>query len=532
MDLSTIVVCVAFSVMVASYCGNWLTRWRFRHIPGPTPQFPLGNMKTVRQKQIFQAHKDWSSEYGDISKFWLVRKPILLVTDPKVVQQVTIKQFSHFRETFMPIIDSPLLSGAASEGAKSMMIVAKGQLWGSLRAGAQPMFHSANLSTYAGTINKAVDALITKLHTIARSGREVNIFQPLGQMTLQVTGVAAFGVDLECQRDISEEEGMLVSAAKTVFASSAPSLWMLAAMLAPPPLVPLIRGLASVFPGKTLSGLFQAYEALYDVSACLIQNTKRKLNKDDISSSSWVWFKRNPNNPYKDATPSENSIIPTLLRANNKSTGVPLSDLQIAAQTNLIMLAGYETTAVALTYCIYLLSKHPQAQERLLKEADGFKGQPSYEQLDHFPYAAAVLSEALRLFPPASLFSREATQDAQVGPYRVPKGTALHISVYTLHHDERWWQDAEAFKPERWVGDKTGGDRSGGLAYLPFGSGPKMCIGYKLALEEAIIALVRLYQQFTFRLSESCTEPLSLRQSITMSPKEGVPVYVTERHQN
>lgn len=78
-------------------------------------------------------------------------------------------------------------------------------------------------------------------------------------------------VDLECQRDISEEEGMLVSAAKTVFASSAPSLWLLAAMLAPPPLVPLIRGLASAFPGKTLSGLFQAYEALYDVSACLIQ---------------------------------------------------------------------------------------------------------------------------------------------------------------------------------------------------------------------------------------------------------------------
>jgi hypothetical protein len=74
-----------------------------------------------------------------------------------------------------------------------MLLICRGQLWGSLRAGAQPMFHSANLSTYAGTINKAVDALITKLHAVARTGREVNIFQPLGQMTLQVTGVAAFG---------------------------------------------------------------------------------------------------------------------------------------------------------------------------------------------------------------------------------------------------------------------------------------------------------------------------------------------------
>ncbi len=96
------------------------------------------------------------------------------------------------------------------------------------------------------------------------------------------------------------------------------------------------------------------------------------------------------------------------------------------------MLAGYETTAVALTYCIYLLSKHPQAQERLIKEADAFKGQPSYEQLDQFPYAAAVLSEALRLFPPASLFSREATQDAQVTPHEVQIQTCYQaLTQYT-----------------------------------------------------------------------------------------------------
>lgn len=69
----------------------------------------------------------------------------------------------------------------------------------------------------------------------------------------------------------------------------------------------------------------------------------------------------------------------------------------------------------------------------------------------------------------------------QVGPYAVPRGTWLHVSSYIMHHDERWWQDAEAFKPERWMGDETGGDRSGGLAYMPFGVGPRMCIGIKLA---------------------------------------------------
>ena len=78
------------------------------------------------------------------------------------------------------------------------------------------------------------------------------------------------------------------------------------------------------------------------------------------------------------------------------------------------MLAGYETTSVTLTYCIYLLGKHPQVQQKLLQEVDDFKGQPSYEQLDQFPYAAAVLNETLRLFPPAPLFARIAQEDTQV----------------------------------------------------------------------------------------------------------------------
>ncbi len=78
------------------------------------------------------------------------------------------------------------------------------------------------------------------------------------------------------------------------------------------------------------------------------------------------------------------------------------------------MLAGYETTSVTLTYCVYLLSKHPQAQEKLLQEVDQFKGQPSYAQLDQFPYAAAVLNEALRVFPPATLFARMPSEDVQV----------------------------------------------------------------------------------------------------------------------
>ena len=159
----------------------------------------------------------------------------------------------------------------------------------------------------------------------------------------------------------------------------------------------------------------------------------------------------------------------------------------------------------------------------------------------------------------------------QLGVHWIPKGTGVHVALWAMQHDERWWQDAEAFKPERWLGDKTGGDRSDGLAYMPFGVGPRMCIGIKLArelsllvlchvmlsftvavqchccavqcyaalslmagdagaVEEAIIALVRLNQDYTFQLSDKLlSASLEVKQSVTMSPKGGVPVTVQRR---
>ncbi|KAL3159252.1 hypothetical protein ABBQ32_011220 [Trebouxia sp. C0010 RCD-2024] len=451
--------------------------------------------------------------------------------NPVIVRQITVKDFHRFRDRYIPPLDNPVFQTGLRTATQTSMLIAKGHLWGSLRAGAQPMFHSNHLSQYSGIINTAVDGLIGTLSAIAKSGKEVEIMQHLGQMTMQVTGAAAFGVDLHAQRGVSEADAELTTAVKTVFASSAPSFWFLLAMLVPAPLQPLIKALSARFPDEKLSALHKAYEVVYDVSATLIENSKRKLQGKDVAPSDWTWFERDAGSPYKDVVPDGTSIIPTLLHANNKATGTPLSDLQIAAQVTTFMLAGYETTSVALTYCIYFLSKHPDAQSKLLEEVDQFQGKPSYEDLGRFPYASGVLNEAMRILPPAPLFARIAQEDVQIGSFAVPKGTPVQIGVYAMHHDERWWQDAEQFKPERWLGDKTGGDRSGGLAYLPFGAGPRMCIGIKLAVEEATIALIRLYQQFTFQLSENCVEPLDLKQAITMSPKGGVPVYVTKRAQ-
>lgn len=519
------------AVAVTSYCTNWQARLKFRHIPGPTPSFPLGNLQTIRKKQIFRAYADWQAKFGDTFKVFFVRQPTLVTTDPNLVRQCLVKDFNKFHDRVAFGLNRALFTGPRMEAARAGMLIATGSFWGSLRAGVQPMFHSNHLATYAETINKAVDDSIANLDKFAESGEQVDMFRQLGRMTMQVIGAAAFGVNFDTQSAAKGEEIPLVKAAKTVFDNSTPAFWSLLAMVAPGFFLPVIRLLANWFPGKNLTDTRQAFETLYDASDALIENSRKKYNSDSEKPAPWLWFKSNPSNPYKDSVPAENSVISMLMKANNKATGTPFNHMQIAAQTNTMILAGYETTANTLAYSIYLLGMNPTTQHHLLQEVDQFQGRPGYDNLHRFPYAAAVVNEALRLYPPATVLTRVATQDVQLGPYFLPKGTGVHINLWAMQHDERYWKDPEAFKPERWIGDKTGGDMSNGMAYMPFGMGPRMCIGIKLALEEAIIALVRVHQNYTFRLSDKLlTEPLEVKQGITMSPKGGVPVTIVQRN--
>lgn len=531
-DNASAIACLiaVLTITVVSYCTNWQARLKFKHIPGPVPSFPLGNLKVIRKKQIYKAYTDWQAKYGDTFKVFFVRQPIVVTTDPNLVRQITVKDFNKFHDRVAPTLNRSLFTGARMEAAQSGMLIARGAFWGSLRAGVQPMFHSHHLATYAETINQAVDDVIVNLDQLAESGEQVDMFRQLGRMTMQVIGAAAFGVHFDTQSAGKGEEIPLVKAAKTVFDNSTPAFWSLAAMVAPAFLLPPIRLLARSFPGQNMTESREAFETLYGASDALIENSRKKYNSDSVKPAPWTWFKSNPNNPYKDTVPAENSVISMLMKANNKATGTSFNHMQIAAQTNTMILAGYETTANTLAYSIYLLGKNPEAQQQLLQEIDQSHGRPGYDSLHQFPYAAAVVNEALRLYPPATMLSRVATQDVQLGPYFIPKDTGVHINLWAMQHDERYWKDPEAFKPERWIGNAKGGDMSDGMAYMPFGLGPRMCIGIKLALEEAIIALVRLHQKYTFTLSDKLmTQPLELKQGITISPKGGLPVTVVAR---
>ncbi|DBB12325.1 TPA: hypothetical protein ACH3X3_006414 [Trebouxia sp. C0006] len=292
-------VCVALITLMISWCSNWEKRWKYRHIPGPAYSFPLGNMATVRKKSMFRAYTDWQAQYGDTFKIFFVRRPVVVTTDPVLARQITVKDFSNFHDRFIPNLGSSLHSGHRRESEHASMAAARGPYWGSLRAGAQPMFHNDNLKEYAGTINQAVDDLINNLRVVAKTGEQVDMHGQLGRLTMQVIGAAAFGVKFDTQNAAAGDDIPLVKATKAFWANGRPTFWTLCSFVAPPVVMPLIRVLARAFPSQQLVDFEDALATLYDASDCLIKNTKRKYYGDSKEAAPWKWFKSNPTNPYK-----------------------------------------------------------------------------------------------------------------------------------------------------------------------------------------------------------------------------------------
>jgi cytochrome P450 len=161
------------------------------------------------------------------------------------------------------------------------------------------------------------------------------------------------------------------------------------------------------------------------------------------------------------------------------------------------VLAGHETTSTALTWAWYLLATHPAVAERLYAELDTVLGDrdPGLDDVAQLPYANAVFTEALRLYPPALAFGRRPLRTCGLGGYSIPAGASIFVSPYITQRDARWFADPETFRPERWFGEAPPK-----FAYFPFGGGAKMCIGESFAKLEGVIVLATLARRYRLAL--------------------------------
>lgn len=225
------------------------------------------------------------------------------------------------------------------------------------------------------------------------------------------------------------------------------------------------------------------------------------------------------------ARPGDRGDLLSMLMAARDDDGRPMSDRQLRDELITLFLAGHETTAIALSWTLFLLAKNPAVEERLRREIGEAIGDrlPAAADLPRLSYADAVVKESLRLYPPAYVVGRESLADCAIGGYDVPARTTVYFSPWVLHRDPRHFPDAESFRPERWLDGSTA--KLPKSVYIPFGGGPRVCIGERFAMMEGVLVLATLLRRF--RLEMDGPDPVPF-PSITLRP-EGGPVMRVRR---
>ncbi len=402
---------------------------------------------------------------GDIVRIPMPRVRLTLVNHPDLVWEVLSSGDRDFRK-------SPALRNARRVLGDGLL-TSEGDHHRRQRRMIQPIFHHERIDGYAAAIvaeaERAADELTPRV--------AVDMHQAMTRLTLTIVARALFGTDL-ADRDIEA-----VGAAMH----------------------------------EVLSQFDRQFSPWFPVTARLPLPSTRRFARSvavfDEVVDRMIQRKR--------AEPGDDDLLSLLLSADE--SGRRMDDRQVRDEAITLFLAGHETTSNALTWTWWLLSQHPEADGGLRAELDAVLAgrTPTVGDLVRLPYLDAVLSESIRLRPPAWLIGREAVAEHDLAGAAIHPGDVVLVSPWLLHHDERWWPDAASFRPERWLEDDAGRPRH---AYIPFGGGSRMCIGEGFAEMEARLVLATIARRRRFALAPDAR--VSMQPVITLRPRDGMPMRV------
>jgi cytochrome P450 len=220
----------------------------------------------------------------------------------------------------------------------------------------------------------------------------------------------------------------------------------------------------------------------------------------------------------------DDDLLGKLLCARDDD-GAGTTDGQVRDEVMTLFLAGHETSALALSWALYLLARHPEAQERVAEEGLCLQDRSSIStSLEGLEFTKRVVQETLRLYPPVWSMAREAVQDTELGGHVVPRGTQVWICTWVVQHSPIWFRDPDAFRPERWGAETSELPK---FAWFPFGGGPRVCIGQGFAMMEAALVLATVIAKY--RVSLAPDARIEMSPWFTLRPKYGVRVQIESK---
>ncbi len=402
-----------------------------------------------------------------------------VVNDPKAVRRVFLDNAANYRKDALQL---RLLRPGLGAG----LLTVEGEAWRVQRRVLAPLFSPRQVAEFAPAMHRVARAAVERLHT-RRDGAPHEIDAEMALTTLQVLEQTLFSEGLA--RDPSEFQRAVSKYFDTI--GRVDPLDILGA----PNFIPRIAR----WRGRDSLAFFAS--AVDDIVA-----TRQRL--------------------IATGAPAPADLLTLLLRASDPETGQGMSLEDVRANIVTFIGAGHETTANALTWTLYLISQAPDWRERIEAEIDAhFDPHSEGDVGDSLPIVRAALEESLRLYPPAATLSREAIGEDWLAGVRIPAGTIVSIAPYLLHRHRTLWSDPDAFDPDRFLGANR--DRVDRYAYIPFGAGPRVCIGMAFAMQEALIVLAHLLGAFRFDLTPGhVVEPA---QRITLRPRYGMRMFARRR---
>jgi cytochrome P450 len=394
---------------------------------------------------------------------------IYLLSHPEHVELVLRGNHRNFRKDK----GTRLLSGALGQG----LLTSEGDGWRRQRQLAQPAFQLDQIQKYGAVMVEYTQRLLRGW----KAGEARDVHADMMRLTLDIVARTLFGTSVAGQ---AETVGRVLDVVMTFYAGM--MAWF-----------PWLQWLPT--PGNR-----RFRRAVRDLDAVIYDTIARR----------------------RAGGPAGEDLLSRLLALRDEA-GQGMTDRQLRDEVVTLFLAGHETTALALSFCFYLLATHPEAEARLAAELDEvLQGRPpASADVPRLRYAEWVVKESMRLYPPAPSIGREAISDCEIAGYHVPRGTQIGLMQWVVHRDPRWFEGPTAFKPERWDNDLARRLPRG--AYFPFGDGPRVCIGNHFAMMETVLILATVLQNYRLELAPGYR--LELFPSITLRPKHGVQVVVRER---
>eukprot|EP00198_Chlamydomonas_reinhardtii_P008856 XP_001698193.1 cytochrome P450, CYP711 clan [Chlamydomonas reinhardtii] len=537
-----------------------VTRWRLRNIPGPFALPFLGHLPAISARDLVHFCHDVARQYGPV---WVAARPWIVVSDPVAARKIAYRSLA--RPSTVASFTHALV-GEPRQVDDESIFWNRGPAWkASRRAFETSVLRPDRLAAHMPAVRRCTERFLARLAPYADGSTAVDMKDEYGVIALAITGEVAYGVSFWP----SDEDAALLAAptggsgaatsssSSSSSSSKSPSSALvrachecmacfelpLATMYLPlqmllPALRPLWLALAAALPDAAQRRHMEARQAVADVSRRLMREWQQQAaaRANDSGGDGLL---------LKDQTPvvnggssssgsggiSSSSFLAAMLKdqtgSNTACASSSGTDGGVISQGLSFILAGYDTTGTTLALTTFLLAHNPTTQEKLRAElVENRELLDSADGLAQLPYLDAVLKESQRLHPAVGHFWRDATSDIalpEMGGLVIPKGSFVSISIYNMHRDPAHWKEPERFIPERFL-QATGGalGPTDPGAYVPFGSGPRMCVGYKMAIMVVKSVLAGLLLRYRVALHPRQPLPLRLKTGLTLEPADGV----------